>query len=136
MQVLSVSQVTERLIEVISRERGLQDLWLQGEVAEVTVSTRGHCYLTLKDDRASLSCVIFRADLARVGFQITPGMTLLAHGRLGVYAGARTQVQMVLDMAQPAGLGGLFLAFGQLRGRLPTGGLFDDPPKRRAPLLP
>lgn len=136
MQVLSVSQVSEYLVEVVSQERGLQDLWVEGEVSEVTVSVRGHCYFTLKDDRTSLPCVLFRTDYLRVGFAIEPGMTLVAHGKASVYGGPRTQVQLVLDQAQPSGTGGLYLAFEQLRRRLEREGLFDAALKRRPPFLP
>ena len=131
-----MSQVTDYLGEVISQERGLQDLWVEGEVAEVTVSNHGHCYLTLKDRRSSIPCVLFRTDFLRLGFQVTPGMTLLAHGRTNLYTGARTQVQLVFDQAQPSGVGGLYLAFEQLRSRLAADGVFDERLKRRPPFLP
>jgi exodeoxyribonuclease VII large subunit len=136
MQVYTISQVTDWLGEVISEEPRLQDLWVEGEVAEVKIAASGHCYLTLKDDRTSVKCVIFRTNLLQVGFAITPGMTLLAHGHANIYTGRAAEVQLVFDQAQPSGVGALYVAFEQLRRRLEQEGLFDARLKRRAPFLP
>ena len=135
MQVLSVSDVAEFITEAISEQPGLQDLWVEGEVAEVNVSTQGHCYLTLKDDRSSIKAVMFRLSYTRIRFQVQPGMMLLAHGKAGFYRD-RSQVQLVLDNAQPSGTGALYLAFEQLRARLEKEGLFDERLKRRPPAFP
>lgn len=135
MQVLSVSDVTDFLTEVLTQESGLQDLWIEGEVAEARVTPQGHCYLTLKDDRARLSCVMFRRELLMARFQILPGMVLLAHGKVSVYR-ERGAVQLILDRAQPSGTGALYVAFDQLRNRLQAEGLFDAARKRPLPALP
>jgi len=136
MQVYTISQVTDWLGEVISEEPRLQDLWVEAEVAEVKIAASGHCYLTLKDERTSVKCVIFRMSLAQVGFQITPGMTLLAHGRANIFTGRTAEVQLVFDQAQPSGVGALYVAFEQLRKRLEQEGLFDARLKRRPRFLP
>jgi exodeoxyribonuclease VII large subunit len=136
MEVYSVSQITDYLTEIVSQEVGLQDLWVEGEVAEVKISNIGHCYLTLKDERTSVRCVVFRSNLVRIGFQISPGMTLLAHGRANIYTGRTADLQLVFDQVQPSGLGGLYLAFEQLKTKLTAEGLFDDQRKRRPPFLP
>ena len=136
MQVYTISQVTDWLGEVISEEPRLQDLWVEGEVAELKIASSGHCYLTLKDDRTSVKCVIFRTSLLQLGFEITPGMTLLAHGRANIYTGRAAEIQLVFDQAQPSGVGALYVAFEQLRQRLEHEGLFDAGLKRRPPFLP
>ena len=135
MEVLRVGDVAEFIEEVLSDHPGLQDVWVEGEVAECTVSRQGHCYLTLKDERASLRAVAFRLAYSRIRFQIEPGMVLLVHGKVQLYRD-RGQVQLILDSAQPAGVGDLFLAFEQLRKRLEAEGLFDPGVKRPLPGFP
>src|SRR3712207_8567361 len=50
-----------RLIrETIRDHPRLRDLWVEGEVGQVSVSAAGHCYFTLKDERSQLRCMIFR----------------------------------------------------------------------------
>jgi exodeoxyribonuclease VII large subunit len=135
MQVLKVGELAEYIDEVLNQEGGLQDVWVEGEVGERTISVQGHCYLTLKDERASIRAVLFRLQLGRIGFEIQPGMMLLAHGRVSFYRD-RGQTQIILDAAQPSGVGGLYLAFEQLRRRLEAEGLFDPSHKRALPALP
>ena len=135
MQVLHVSDLVNYIDEVISGEQGLQDVWVEGEVGEIKVSVQGHCYLTLKDAKASLRGVMFRLQYGRIGFHPEPGMILLAHGRVGYYKD-RGEMQIVIDTAQPSGVGGLYLAFEQLRKRLEAEGLFDVRQKRGLPTFP
>src|SRR5207245_989053 len=72
MQVLRVGDIAEFIEEVLSDQPGLQDAWVEGEVADCKVSRQGHCYLTLKDERASLQAVAFRLTYSRIRFQIQP----------------------------------------------------------------
>jgi exodeoxyribonuclease VII large subunit len=135
MEVHSVSDVAAWVKEVFTQERGLQDLWVEGEVAGCKVAASGHCYFTLKDDRAALQAVMFRVALSRVRFQMQDGMVILAHGKLDFY-GDRGQTQLILDAAQPSGVGALYLAFEQLKTRLEAEGLFAPHLKRQLPFLP
>ncbi len=135
MNVLRVGDLAEFLDEVISDQPGLQDVWVEGEVADCKVSRQGHCYLTLKDDRASLQAVAFRLTYNSIRFQILPGMMLLVHGKIQLYKD-RSQVQLILDSAQPSGVGDLFLAFEQLRKKLEAEGLFAENIKRPLPAFP
>jgi exodeoxyribonuclease VII large subunit len=135
MQVLKVADLADYIEEVFTQEQGLQDIWVEGEVGSCTVSTQGHCYVTLKDERASIRGVMFRLQYAAIGFQVEPGMVLLAHGRVNFYRD-RGETQLILDTAQPSGVGGLYLAFEQLRKRLEAEGLFDPEHKRLPPAFP
>src|SRR3979411_1539960 len=135
MQVLRVGAVAEFIEEVIADQPGLQDVWVEGEVAECKVSRQGQCYLTLQDERASLQAVAFRLTFSRFNFQIQPGMMLLGHAK-GHLLRDRSQLQMILDRAQPSGVGDLFLAFEQLRKKLEAEGLFAERTKRPLPAFP
>ena len=135
MQVHSVSDLASWIKEVFSQEQGLQDIWVEGEVSGCKIAASGHCYFTLKDDRAGINAVMFRMAMSRVGFQMQDGMVILAHGKLEFY-GDRGQTQLILDTAQPSGVGALYLAFEQLKNRLEAEGLFAAHLKRPLPFLP
>ncbi|MGI8607790.1 MAG: exodeoxyribonuclease VII large subunit [Candidatus Dormibacteria bacterium] len=135
MQVHSVSEVASWIKEVYSQEQGLQDLWVEGEVTGFKLAASGHCYFTLKDDRATIATVMFRVATSRLRFQIKEGMVIMAHGRLEFY-GDRGQTQLILDAAQPSGVGALYLAFEQLKTKLEAEGLFASHLKRSLPFLP
>src|SRR6478752_1455282 len=74
VNVKSVSEVTRTIRERVRGDDGLRDLWVEGEVGRVTVSTAGHAYFAIKDARAQLQCVWFRDDRARSAFQPQTGL--------------------------------------------------------------
>src|SRR3972149_4593203 len=63
----------------------LRDVWVEGEIGQVSVSAAGHCYFTLKDERAQLRCVIFREERQRIAFEPQTGLRVVVHGRSDVF---------------------------------------------------
>ncbi|NDY42069.1 exodeoxyribonuclease VII large subunit [Dissulfurirhabdus thermomarina] len=110
-------------------------VWVEGEVSNLRAPASGHLYFTLKDEAASLRCVLFRAQGARLAFRPEDGRHILCLGRLNVYP-ARGDLQLVVEYAEPAGEGALRLAFEQLKRRLAAEGLFDEARKRPLPAFP
>ncbi len=88
-------------------------------------------YFTLKDNAAQIRCVMFKLQNRFLKFRLHDGLQVIAWGRLSVY-GARGEYQLILDTMEPAGLGGLMLAFEQIKSKLAAEGLFD--PGRRKPI--
>ena len=131
----TVSEVTALVRDAVAARPELEDLLIEGEVSNLTVSVAGHVYFTLKDRSASLNCVVWRTQAARIPFRPENGMTLVAHGSVQVYAqGGR--YQLYVDRLEPSGVGALALAVEQLKKQLAQEGLFDERAKRRLPLLP
>ncbi len=60
-------------------------MWVEGEVGQVSISAAGHCYFTLKDERAQLRCVIFRDDRLMMPFEARTGLRLVAQGSIDVF---------------------------------------------------
>ncbi|MDF1565409.1 MAG: exodeoxyribonuclease VII large subunit [Deltaproteobacteria bacterium] len=108
---------------------------VRGEISGFKRATSGHCYLTLKDDDATLSAVIWRGPAARMRLDPRDGLEVIATGRITVYA-PRGNYQLVIDRLEPAGEGALRAAFEQLRARLEEEGLFDEARKVALPPLP
>src|SRR5213080_1033419 len=79
----TVTQLTRHIKDCI--ERGYSNVWVEGEVSNFKAYGSGHLYLTLKDDGAQISAVIWRSDAARLKFLPGDGTKVLAHGRLSVY---------------------------------------------------
>ncbi|HSH21340.1 MAG TPA: exodeoxyribonuclease VII large subunit, partial [Candidatus Caenarcaniphilales bacterium] len=132
-RILGVGEVTRLVRDTLRAEPELRDVWVEGEVGQVTVSSAGHCYFTLKDERAQLRCVIFRDDRLMLPFEARTGLRLVAHGRLDVFE-PQGAYQLYVDTLQPAGFGDLALRFEALKAKLAAEGLFD--PARRRPLPP
>jgi exodeoxyribonuclease VII large subunit len=131
--ILTVSEVSERIKIVL--EDTFFDIWLEGEISNLRTASSGHSYLTLKDERSQIRAVLFKLQRRYLRFDPKDGMLVLARGRISVYE-PRGEYQMVLDYIEPKGVGGLQIAFEQLKVRLAEEGLFDASRKRPLPMLP
>ncbi len=135
LRVRTVSDVSKAIRERIRADDGLRDVWVEGEVGRVTVSTAGHAYFSLKDARAQLQCVWFRDERVRSPFQPQTGLQVVAHGRVDLFE-PQGALQLYVDALQPAGFGDLAVRFEQLKARLAAEGLFEAARKRPLPERP
>jgi exodeoxyribonuclease VII large subunit len=111
------------------------DLWLEGEVSDVSRSSAGHVYFNLRDDDGCLKCVMFRGQALRQHYPLRFGDQVVVHGGLSIYPRSGA-MQLVADLVQPAGLGVASLELEYLRQRLEAEGLFDPLRKRPLPTSP
>lgn len=125
---LSVSAALRRMTNAL--EGVLEGIWITGEVAEVSLSSLGHLYFSLKDEAALLSCAMFRSALGR-GPIFQKGDRIELLGRVDIYA-PRGRLQMVGTRWRPAGVGSLYEAFLKLKAKLEAEGLFA--PERKKPI--
>ncbi len=133
---LSVTDVNRQVKDLLEQDLILEDLWVQGEVSNLSTPASGHAYFTLKDEKSSLKCVIWRSSLtgtARSALQ--NGSAVEAHGKIGVYE--RDGIyQLYADKVRPVGQGRLFEEFLRLKEKLEKEGLFDPARKRALPSMP
>jgi exodeoxyribonuclease VII large subunit len=130
-QVLSVWQLTAEIKDLM--ERSFPLVWVAGEVSNFARPQSGHCYLTLKDDRAQIRCALWRNTMTRLRFDLQDGLEVICRGRIDVYA-PRGSYQLIIEQIEPKGIGALELALRQLRDKLAREGLFR--PERKRPLPP
>ncbi len=135
--VFTVGEVIRYLGDVLGDDVVLAGLWVQGEISNLSHSTAGHTYFTLKDEECQLKSVAFRGSSVHKAVlrELKNGDLVLAHGRIGVYE-AQGAVQLYVDHVQPAGLGVLQQRFDELCAKLRSEGLFDESRKRPLPPFP
>jgi exodeoxyribonuclease VII large subunit len=129
--VLTVWQLTAQIKDLLEVSFG--SVWVAGEISNLARPRSGHCYLTLKDDQAQISCALWRSVAGRVRFDLHDGLEVVCRGRVDVYA-PRGSYQLIIESIEPKGIGALELALRQLREKLAREGLFD--PRRKRPLPP
>jgi exodeoxyribonuclease VII large subunit len=135
LRILRVSDVTRTIREDVRADERLRDLWVEGEVGRVTISSAGHAYFALKDERNQLQCVWFRDDRQRSAFEPQAGLRIVVHGRIDLFE-PQGALQLYVESIQPAGFGDLALRFEALKARLSAEGLFDQARKRPLPTRP
>jgi exodeoxyribonuclease VII large subunit len=135
LRIFNVSEVARAIRDAVRSNPRLGDVWVEGEVGRVTVSSAGHAYFTLKDARSALACVWFSDDRARSVFQPQAGLRIVVHGRIDLFE-QQGAVQLYVESIQPAGFGDLAIRFEALKARLSAEGLFDPARKRPLPARP
>ncbi len=132
-RIWTVSDLTSLIRE--SLEGNFRDIWIEGEVSNIRSPGSGHVYFTLKDERSQIRMVLFRSAAQNLRFELKEGLHVLVRGRVSVYE-PRGEYQVVVEYAEPRGIGSLQLAFEQLKERLAREGLFIENRKRPLPRFP
>lgn len=132
---LTVSQLTFRIRKLLEGDLELQDVWVEGEISNLSRPASGHIYFTIKDKNASLKCMMWKPDAARLRINLQEGMAIEAHGRITVYEPQGTY-QLAVNLIQPKGEGALYQEFLRLKAMLESEGLFEIERKRPIPELP
>lgn len=133
--VLSVSQLTSYLRELLESDEILQDIWVAGEISNFSKPSSGHLYFTLKDSEAAVRCVMWRNAVGRLPFNPREGLAVEAHGSMSVYE-VSGQVQLYVDTMRLGGEGVLYQEFLRLKAKLEAEGLFEPERKRPLPSMP
>ena len=132
-----VWQVARYLRELLEHDPAMADLWIGGEISNLTTSSAGHIYFTLKDQGGALRCAYFRNNNVRVRMKepMRNGDAVIVHGSIQFYPQGGN-LQCIVDFAQPAGVGALQAEFERRRARFEEDGLFDPSRKRLLPQFP
>src|SRR5213076_1715105 len=132
-KVFTVAELTRQIRGTLETRFGA--VWVQGEVSNYRPQPSGHRYFTLKDQRAAISCVIFRNTLPPTAPPIADGAQVQVYGNVTVFE-ARGQYQLNVQILQTRGAGLLQAKFEALKRKLEAEGLFDPARKRTLPKFP
>jgi exodeoxyribonuclease VII large subunit len=132
-KVYTVSELSQGIKYLL--ESQFRELWVEGEISGLKVSSLGHTYFDLKDATSNISGVLFRGFGANLTFELANGLLVRVRGNITTYD-KQSKYQLMAKAVEPAGIGPLQLAFEQLKKRLQSEGLFDQARKRPIPALP
>lgn len=134
-KILSITQINEYIRATMDRDPMLGNVAVQGEISNYKMYPSGHHYFTLKDEGASLKCVMFKGNAMRLRFKPENGMKVIAVGKISVFPrdGA---YQLYCSAMTVDGVGDLHAAFEQLKTKLGAMGLFEPSHKKPLPKYP
>lgn len=133
--VLSISQLNEYIRGKLDADALLNGVAVRGEISNYKVYPSGHHYFTLKDENASLKCVMFKGSAMKLRFRPDNGVKVIAMGKISVYPRDGVYQLYCTAMAMD-GIGDLYAAFEQLKAKLAAQGLFDPAHKKPLPKYP
>lgn len=136
MRPITVRQLNLFVRSLLDGEPRLSDVAVIGEISNFKNHySSGHWYFTLKDNDATVRCVMFKGNAQKVKFAPSDGMQVILRARASVYE-KDGQFQLYAEEMLPAGDGGIALAFEQIKQKLASEGLFDEQNKRKLPAFP
>ncbi|MGB8854926.1 MAG: exodeoxyribonuclease VII large subunit [Pirellulales bacterium] len=128
-----MAEVTARIKEQL--EGRFADVWVTGEISNLTRASSGHVYLSLKDESALLRGVIWRTTVNQLAIEPSDGLEVVCHGRIEVYP-PRGTYQLTIDRLHALGTGALEAQLRRLLAALEAEGLFAQERKRPIPAFP
>lgn len=131
----SVGELTFYIKHKLENDSALRDMWVSGEISNLTRHSSGHIYFTLKDEQASVSCVMFRGNAINYPAFPGHGQKISVKGDINLYP-KRGSYQLIAKSLKREGLGDLHQRFLALKDRLQKEGLFDPALKKPIPRFP
>jgi len=134
-KIVSIWEVNSYVSSLIEEDYMLGDVWLSGEVSNCKYHHSGHIYFTMKDERASISCVMFARDASKLDFKLSEGVKIYARVRITIYE--KTGVyQAYVHEIEKQGKGLLYEKLEELKNKLAKEGLFEVEHKQDIPSFP
>ena len=131
-EIISVSEVNNLAKGLL--EKSLSNVWIQGEISSFNTHN-GNWYFTIKDNKSSLDCVMFKFDNINLLFEPKVGDELILNGKVSIYE-PTGRFQLKVKHIEVSGEGALLRAFEELKMKLKNEGLFDEEKKKDLPELP
>ncbi|MGN1277498.1 MAG: exodeoxyribonuclease VII large subunit, partial [Floccifex sp.] len=130
--IVSVSSLVLKVKNVLNQNIQLNQVWIQGEISNLTKHRSGHYYFSLKDAYASMNCVMFSSYTKNIDFNLQEGTKVCVQGSIQVYE-PRGSLQLYVKTMREDGIGQLYQEFEQRKARLLKEGYFDIHHKKNKP---
>ncbi|MDD2575671.1 MAG: exodeoxyribonuclease VII large subunit [Acholeplasmataceae bacterium] len=134
-QYLSVTALTKYIKYKLEGDTHLKQIYLKGEISNLTKHSRGHYYFSLKDENAQIRAIMFSNATKSLAFDPKEGDKVLAYGAISVYEPSGSYSIQVYQM-EPDGIGALYLAYEKLKEELEEKGYFQESRKKPIPKYP
>lgn len=128
---LSVSSLTKYLKLKFDRDPYLERVYLTGQVSNFR-RRPNHQYFSLKDEQAVIQATMWAGTFKKLDFELEEGMKINVVGRVQIYEPSGSY-SIIIEKAEPDGIGALAIRFEQLKKKLTEAGYFDERHKQPLP---
>ncbi|MAH88702.1 MAG: exodeoxyribonuclease VII large subunit [Pelagibacterales bacterium] len=108
---------------------------IKGEISGLTKAKSGHIYLTLKDEEATLSSIIWKSRVSLLEIMPEEGLEVIALGKISTYM-PRSNYNFIIENISFAGEGALLKLIEQRKKKLENLGFFSEKKKKKLPYIP
>ncbi|MBR0420324.1 MAG: exodeoxyribonuclease VII large subunit [Erysipelotrichaceae bacterium] len=134
MQQISVSALLRYLKNRLDSDDNLQKIYVQGEISNFHRHFSGHLYFTLKDEKAAISCVMFKSSAVSLRFDPKNGDKVIVYANTSIFE-ASGQLQLYVQKMTLDGLGDLYARYEALKIKLAEEGKFAQEHKKEMPFI-
>lgn len=130
--VYTVAQINSYIRNMFTQDFMLQSVSVKGEVSNLKYHSSGHIYFTLKDEKGTISCVMFAGNRSGLSFRMQEGQQVVAEGSVDVYE-RDGKYQLYAKQIALDGAGQLYEKFERLKRELEERGMFSPVYKQPIP---
>lgn len=134
LRALEISEVNSYIKRILTNDAILYNLKVKGEISNFKIHSSGNVYLSLKDEKSKINCIIFKSNYNK-DLKLGNGSKVIAHGYISLYE-RDGSYQLYIDNIETEGLGDLYIEFNKLKEQLDKEGLFDIRYKKSIPTMP
>jgi len=126
MNSITVSKLVTYLKSKLENDPNLTRVLVSGEISNFHKQlASGHCYFVLKDEKAQISCVMFKSSAIKLNFEPKNGDKVIISSSASIYEGSG-QLQLYVTSMKLDGLGDLYQKYEALKKKLEDEGYFDN----------
>lgn len=129
----SVSEISFEIKRFV--ETNFSKVRVRGEIFGCKRADSGHYYLSLKDENAVLSAVVWKGVAMHLPLKPEDGLEVVATGKITTFSG-KSSYQLVIEQMEVAGTGALLKLLEERKQKFAAEGLFDAAHKKKIPYLP
>ena len=134
LRALDISEANSYIKRILTNDPILYNLRVKGEISNFKVHSSGNVYLSLKDEKSKLNCIIFKNNYDK-SLNLDNGVKIIALGYISVYE-RDGSYQLYINEVEIEGIGNLYIEFNKLKEKLKKEGLFDTKYKKEIPKMP
>lgn len=135
-RIFTVTEFNKLLKMAIEENRLFKEIFIKGEISNITYYKSGHLYFSIKDRDAQIKCVAFNYKMKRIAEDLKEGDSVKIFCDIGVYE-ARGEIQaLVRHVEREQELGTLFKKLEELKKEFAKAGYFDQGHKKKLPIYP
>ncbi len=134
--IFTVSEINKAVKQFLEGTMTFKNLHIQGELSNVTYYKSGHLYFTLKDDKSTVKCAIFKYLYKGVPSDLKEGDQVKIVGNASLYEQTGSY-QIIADSLEKTNkLGSLYEKLEETKKKYLEKGYFDSSIKKEFPRIP
>ena len=85
IEPITVTELNRYMKNKVAEDEYLKSVFVRGEISNYKHHSTGHRYFTLKDENATIKCVMFKTYTSHLSFMPKDGMKVMVLGSVSVF---------------------------------------------------